>query len=53
MMFNREITTRLSLLFPTKESDVSKGPEEQTCQETRKFRVKDLVWIRVYSGSST
>ena len=52
MMFNREITTRLSLLFPTKESEVSKGPEEETCQETRKFRVKDPVWIRVYSGSS-
>ena len=52
MMFNREITTRLSLLFPTKESEVSKGPEEETFQEARKFRVKDPVWIRVYSGSS-
>ena len=50
MMFNREITTRLSLLFPT--ADISKVPEEQTCQETRTFRVKDPVWIRVYSGNS-
>ena len=41
MMFNREITTRLSLLFPT--ADVSKVPEKQTCQETRTFRVKDPV----------
>ena len=31
MMFNREITTRLSLLFPT--ADVSKVPEEQTARK--------------------
>ena len=51
MMFNREITTRLSLLFPDKA--VSKEPEEGERQdEARTFQVNDPVWVRLYSGKS-
>ena len=49
MMLNREIITRLSLLFPT--TDASKVPEEQTyVLRTRIFRVKNSVWIRYIQG---
>ena len=51
LMFNREIATRLSLLFPdaaaSKETD-----ERQKGEEARTFRVNDPVWIRLYSGNS-
>ena len=51
MMFNREITTRLSLLFP--DAAVSKETDErQKCEEACTFRVNDPVWIRLYSGNS-
>ena len=51
LMFNREITTRLSLLFP--DAAVSKKTnEKQKGEEARTFRVNDPVWIRLYSGNS-
>ena len=49
MMFNREITTRLSLLLPDKV--VPKGGEEEERQDkARNFDIDDPVWARVYSG---
>jgi len=49
MMFNREITTRLSLLFPRsnqQNKEQSNDENEQVCS----FKCDDPVWIRKYSG---
>ena len=49
MMFNREITTRLSLLFP--DTVISKEQEEgQKDEKVRTFRIDDPVWVRLYSA---
>ena len=48
MMFNREITTRLSLLFPEEvvQNQADQGEREE---EARTFKTDDPVWARVYS----
>ena len=56
MMFNREMTTRLSLLFPSKESDVSKGPEEEKHARKHKNLKRKILYgleciQRVVSGA--
>ena len=49
MMFNREITTRLSLLLPDKV--VPKGGEEEEEKKDKacNFEINNPVWARVYS----
>ena len=49
MMFNREITTRLSLLLPDKVILIG-GEEEERQDKTCNFWTDDPIWARVYSG---
>ena len=49
MMFNRKITTRLSLLLPDKVV-LKEGEEEGRQDRAHNFDIDDPVWARVYSG---
>ena len=51
MMFNKEITTRLSLLF-TNTVTSKEQEEEEKDEEVRTFSVDDPVWVRLYLGNS-
>ena len=49
MMFSREITTRLSLLLPKRDSQHATEQHVKN-EQVRSFKCGDLVWVRQYSG---